>query len=361
MTAGPIDMIVGTDRSWRGAQDLANVPTVSTPYLQGVVDFALTRGLSRRALLTHAGVDEADLAALDTRHPVDALLALLRAGAALAEDPAFALHFGEYVPCERVSLAAPIGGAAKDVTEALALVNRYTPLSIDFPALAGSDRYAFVTDAAGLWLVDRRPADDRAELTELVFSRMTQGIRRVQRSDVLRAVHVRHAAPAHRAHYARIFRVPVHFGSGRNALLLDPSYQFTPLTPAPAHVTRVLAAHADAKLDELAQQRSCRGRLERELRVVLPHGDVGIAAMARRMAMSRQTLYRRLKAEGVTYEQVLSALRRAMAEELLRAGALSVREVASRLGFADAAAFSRAFKRWTGRSPKALLPAPGRP
>jgi len=361
MTAGPIDMIVGTDRSWRGAQDLANVPTVSTPYLQGVVDFALTRGLSRRALLTHAGVDEADLDALDARHPVDALLALLRAGAVLAEDPAFALHFGEYVPCERVSLAAPIGGAAKDVTEALALVNRYTPLSIDFPALAGSDRYAFVTDAAGLWLVDRRPADDRAELTELVFSRMTQGIRRVQRIDVLRAVYVRHAAPAHRADYERIFRVPVHFGSGRNALLLDPSYQFTPLTPAPAHVTRVLAAHADAKLDELAQQRSCRGRLERELRVVLSHGDVGIAAMARRMAMSRQKLYRRLKAEGVTYEQVLSTLRRAMAEELLRGGALSVREVASRLGFADAAAFSRAFKRWTGRSPKALLPAPGRP
>ncbi len=352
MTAGTIDMIAGTVL----APDVGRVPTVSTTYLQGVVDFALTRGIARRALLLRAGVSDADLEAVDARHPVEHLIALLRAGAFLARDPAFALHFGQYVPCDQVSLAAPLGRSAKNVVEALALVNRYTPLSLNFPALNGEDRYSFARDSAGLWMSDNRPADAWPEITELVFSRMVQGIRRVQHTDVVRAVYVRHAAPAHSSTYAAIFGVPVHFASGRNAILLDPSYESTALVPGPAHVTRVLARHADAQLLALAQQRSCRGRLEAELRAVLHTGNVSIAQIARRMAMSRQTLYRRLKAEGVTYEQVLEALRCEVATSALRDGAVPVREAAMRAGFADPAAFSRAFKRWTGRSPSGVRP-----
>lgn len=347
MTAGTIDMITGTVL----APDISRVPTVSTTYLQGVVDFAITRGIGRRSLLVRAGVSDADLAAVDARHPVEHLIALLHAGAYLADDPAFALHFGQYVPCDQVSLAAPLGRAASNVVEALALVNRYTPLSIDLPALGGADRYGFARDGAGLWLCDNRPADTWPEITELVFSRMVQGIRRVQRTDVVRAIHVRHAAPAHGATYEAVFGVPVHFASGKNAILLDPSYEFTQLTPGPAHVTRVLARHADAQLVALSQQRSCRGRLEAELRAVLHTGEVSVEQMARRMAMSRQTLYRRLKAEGVTYEQVLEALRCEVATAALRDEAMPVREAAMRVGFADPAAFSRAFKRWTGRNP----------
>ena len=347
MIAGTTDMIAGTVLS----PDLGRIPTASTTYLQGVVDFAITRGIERRALLRHAGVSDVDLAAVDARHPVTHLIALLRAGAHLAHDPAFALHFGQYVPCDQISLAAPLGRAAQNVVEALALVNRYTPLSLDFPALGGAHRYRFDRDSAGLWLHDDRPHDSWPEITELVFSRMVQGIRRVQRTDVVRAVHVRHAEPAHSATYDAVFGVPVHFASQQNAILLDPSYEFTELVPGPAHVTRVLARHADAQLLALAQQRSCRGRLETELRAMLPTGELHITQVARRMAMSRQTLYRRLKAEGVTYEQVLEALRCEVATVALRDEALSVREAALRVGFAEAAAFSRAFKRWTGRSP----------
>lgn len=358
MTAGTIDMISGNVL----APDISRVPTVSTTYLQGIVDFALTRGVGRRALMVHSGVSDADLAAINARYPVEYLISLLRAGAQLAHDPAFALHFGQYVPCEQVSLAAPLGRAAKHVAEALALVNRYTPLSIDFPALGGAARYHFARDRTGLWLCDNRPADAWPEITELVFSRMVQGIRRVQRTDVVRAVYVRHGAPAHRAAYQTIFGVPIHFASGRNAILLDPSYEFTELTPGPAHVTRVLAQHADAQLAALEQQRSCRGRLEAELRAVLHAGDVSVAQIARRMAMSRQTLYRRLKAEGVTYEQVLEALRCEVATAALRKGAVPVREVALRVGFKDPAAFSRAFKRWTGQNPSEVsVTAPSSP
>ncbi len=337
--------------------DVARHPTVTSRYLNAILDFAGTLGFTRRALVQHAGLDAADLLDDDARHPIDALPRLLRSGMTLGADPAFALHFGQHVPCDQVSLAAPLGRSASTVTEALQQVNRYAPLSMDFPALRGTDRYRFETDRHGLWMRDMRPPDAWPEITELVFARMVLGIRRVQQRDVVRAVHVTHAAPAHVAEYDAAFGVPVQFGTSRNAILLDPRYLDTVLVPAPVHVTRILAAHADGQLATLTAQRTCRGRLESALRPVLHTGDVGIARLAQSLAMSRQTLYRRLKAEGVTYEQVLESLRRDVAMEALRDPTVSVRAVATRVGFSDPAAFSRAFKRWTGRSPSVVQQA----
>jgi AraC-like DNA-binding protein len=70
--------------------------------------------------------------------------------------------------------------------------------------------------------------------------------------------------------------------------------------------------------------------------------------------MSRQTLLRRLKAEGTTFEKVLDQLCRRMALGYLEGGEASIDEIAYLVGFSDPAAFSRAFKRWTGMSPKAM-------
>ncbi len=94
-----------------------------------------------------------------------------------------------------------------------------------------------------------------------------------------------------------------------------------------------------------------RRQVEQRLEAVLESGDIGIDRTARDLGYSRQTLYRRLKAEGTTYEQLLDGLRRRLALRLVREQGLSVKEAAYRLGFSDPAAFSRAFKRWTGTSP----------
>ena len=94
-----------------------------------------------------------------------------------------------------------------------------------------------------------------------------------------------------------------------------------------------------------------REEVERRLEPMLAGGGVRIEEVARALGLSRQTLYRRLKAEGFTFEEILDALRRRLALRMLREDRLSVKETAYRLGFSDPAAFSRAFKRWTGSSP----------
>ena len=94
-----------------------------------------------------------------------------------------------------------------------------------------------------------------------------------------------------------------------------------------------------------------RREVEAKLAPLLPGGAAGIDAVARTMGVSRQTLYRRLKEEGFTFEHVLDDLRRRLATRYIGREGMSAKAAAYRLGFSDPAAFSRAFKRWTGRSP----------
>ena len=118
-------------------------------------------------------------------------------------------------------------------------------------------------------------------------------------------------------------------------------------------------AKAARKRRERPPASSFRRRVEAELEPRLAEGEIGIAPVARALGCSRQTLYRRLKAEGLTFGQVLDDLRRRRSLALVRDAARPVKEIAWRLGFSDPAAFSRAFKRWTGKSPQAFRAQPG--
>jgi AraC-like DNA-binding protein len=98
-----------------------------------------------------------------------------------------------------------------------------------------------------------------------------------------------------------------------------------------------------------------RRDVERRIEALLEAGHATIDRVAGDMGLSRQTLYRRLKDEGVTFEQLLDKLRHRLAIRYLREDRLSVKAASYRLGFSDPAAFSRAFKRWTGNSPSAAM------
>lgn len=96
---------------------------------------------------------------------------------------------------------------------------------------------------------------------------------------------------------------------------------------------------------------SFRRKVERRIKAALEDGEISAERIASDLGCSRHTLHRRLKAEGVSFATVLEDFRRRRAIRLL-GERMSVKEVAYRLGYSDAAAFSRAFKRWTGTSPR---------
>lgn len=172
----------------------------------------------------------------------------------------------------------------------------------------------------------------------------------IGRTDAVRAVHFAHEPLADPGLYAAFFAVPVHFGSGANAILFDPAAMDLPLAQADpalfAHIERSLAA-ARAQLaapDELQGIRDAIADGAAE-------GDYSTAGLARRCATSLRSLQRRATSHGTTLKALLEEARRAHACALLDDGQLSVDEVAFLLGYADERAFRRAFSRMCGVSP----------
>jgi len=98
-------------------------------------------------------------------------------------------------------------------------------------------------------------------------------------------------------------------------------------------------------------------RIQRAVMSNLVAGEASTAALGRTLGISPRTLQRRLADHGLTVRCVVDASLRALALDRLRAGA-DWRAAAAELGFGDARAFARAFKRWTRVTPSRFQRAP---
>jgi AraC-like DNA-binding protein len=331
------------------------IPTVGAGYARSLLDFAVSRGAARQALLSAAALTDAALDDPDARLPFSAYAAIMRAAKTACQDPALALHFGEAVDMAEFSLVGLICNAAPTMKDAFVEMNRFGRLVVEVDGIGEGPRFALELDARGFWIVDRRSDPNSfPELTESTFARMAVQPRSFGVEQLMLEVHVTHSDPGYADEYARILRAPVIFGAQRNAYLADIRYLDHPIALHPRYVFGVLSDRAQALMEHLSRAVSLRGRVEALLMPSLHTGAANIDAIARELAISRQTLYRKLKAEGATFEEVLEALRHKMALHYLRGKRVSVNETSYLVGFSDPAAFSRAFKRWTGKSPKEM-------
>lgn len=329
-------------------------PTCSAGFVRALLDFAVSKGAARDALLAQARIAERDFADLDARIPYARYQDLMRTAKALTGDDALALHFGEAVHVADISIVGLIGRAAATMQEVFTQLSRYVRLIVDVPQ-TGEHRFELQRRDTGLWFVDTR-AEPNAfpELSESAFTHIIMPPRLAGVPEWIREVHFTHPAPAYRSEYERIFRTPVHFGQSWNALRVDEAIITHRVAILPHYVFGVLTARADKLMEALEAQHTARGEVERLLMPILHTGEGSIETIAATLGVSRQTLWRNLKNEGVTFEQVLDDLRHKMALEYLVAGKVSVYETAFLVGFSDPAAFSRAFKRWTGKNPSEM-------
>ncbi len=328
--------------------------SVSAGYAAGLIELAVSKGANRTALAAHAQIDLIELQDRDNRIPIAKYALLMRAAQQLCKDPALALHFGEAVNIAKISIIGLIGQASETVLDAFAQGNRYARLVVDVDA-GSSPRFQARNERGGLWVVDTRiNPNDFPELTESAFAQIVCWSRQIIEMPLVKELHVTHPAPAYRTEYDRIFRAPVVFASDRNAILINPAATMQRIALLPRYVFGVLTAHADALLKDLENTKSTRGSVENLLMPILHTGDASMDTIAGKLAVSRKTLFRKLKAEGVTFEKVLDELRHKMALEYLRGKKVSVNETAYLVGFSDPTGFSRAFKRWTGTRPRAM-------
>jgi AraC-like DNA-binding protein len=326
-------------------------PSVAAGVTKRLFDLSVQRGASATALLAESNIAAADLDDHDNRIPLAKHIALLRAAKRLCGDPALALHHGDSVNLAEVSVVGLIGYACETMLDAFVQLGRYSRLIMDLN-LGSTERFALLPDESGLWLVDNRSnPNEYPELTEGTFAQIVNGTRRFGSTPFVKAVHVTHPDPGYRSEYERIFAAPITFESTRNAMRIDPAWLTHRVAEQPRYVFGVLTRHADALLAKLDASAATRSRVQQLLLRTLHTGNVGMAQVARETGLSRDTLYRRLKSEGTNFARLLDELRHRLAVDYLGAGRVSVNETAYLLGFSDPAAFSRAFKRWTGQSP----------
>jgi AraC-like DNA-binding protein len=167
-------------------------------------------------------------------------------------------------------------------------------------------------------------------------------------------VRLTHPGREHADAYRKALHCPVEFEAQVVALVFDAG-----LAAQPAHTGNPeLAAEADRiaarYLDGLAPDKVAT-RVRALLLKAMPSGEVDQDGIARALNQSPSTLQRRLRREGTSYQSLLDSTRQELALRYLREGEHSLADVAFLLGFADQSNFTRAFRRWTGRTPRQYL------
>jgi len=182
------------------------------------------------------------------------------------------------------------------------------------------------------------------------FSRETSGV-----GPRVLEVHFVHARPRGLEPLRTFFKTDaLHFGALTNTLVLDAASLDRPQLTADARLLATIAALGqEALADRAPSVDSVRARVAVQLRAQLEQGEVRIRPLARALHMSVRTLQRRLGEEGTSFAAIVDEVRHELSCQLVRRADLSLVEIATKLGFAEFATFSRAFKRWTGVAPGA--------
>jgi AraC-like DNA-binding protein len=160
-----------------------------------------------------------------------------------------------------------------------------------------------------------------------------------------------HRAPENVRPFRAFFGADLRFDAGQNAIAFPDAWLRHPLPADDPDLQRLIATQI-ARLaarhdDEFPEQ--VRG----VLRAALMTDHAGADEMAALFSMHSRTLNRRLGAFGTSYRKLVDEGRFAIARELLEGTALDVGGIAGALGYADASAFTRAFRRWSGTTPAA--------
>ncbi len=164
-------------------------------------------------------------------------------------------------------------------------------------------------------------------------------------------VHLQRDDEGRKGDYVTAYGAPVLFNAQQDCLIFDRKVAEQPVIGANAELAQISDRLAEDYLATL-EPASVTRNVQELLMKLLPSGDATQDRVAGRMNRSCSSLQRDLRAEGTSFRDVREKTRQKLATEYVQRGEVSLQEVAFLLGFSDQSNFSRAFRRWTGRSPK---------
>lgn len=155
-----------------------------------------------------------------------------------------------------------------------------------------------------------------------------------------------HGKPENIEPYRSYFGAPLRFGVDQNAILFSTEWLRHPVQGTDPELRRLL----QAQIDELAASHhdGFAEQVRRVLRTALLTGHASEDEVAAHFSMHSRSLRRRLSECGTSFKRLVEQSRYAVAQQLLGDTTRDIGEIAATLDYADASAFGRAFRRWSG-------------
>ncbi len=150
----------------------------------------------------------------------------------------------------------------------------------------------------------------------------------------------------------QLFQAPLHHGL-RTGWRFEARWLALPVVQTPESLAAFLAQAPASLLLKYRDDSSLSERIRRLLRRHLGGPMPSLEDVGAQLAMTPQTLRRRLRDEGAGFRAIRDDLLRDAAIDLLTRPGLALPEIAAQLGFSEASTFHRAFKGWTGLAPGA--------
>ena len=304
------------------------------------------------ALLRLVGVDPGappDPKAMVTE---DAYCTLMETIADMTEGPVdFHVRTGASMRCEHLGALGLAWKSAPNLREAVERAARYSRV------LVRVSRYGVRERGGECELFHERANRRRGALlsNEAALATILSIAREAAGDDVAPiAVRYAHAAmntaPALKAH----FQCPIEFESHGDALVFTPETLARKNRVGDESLYRFFEAHLEQELALIADDAALDRRVRIQVSQSLSGSVPMISDVAERLGMSGRTLQRRLSDRGHSYQSLVDDARRELAERLLQGTDYALAEVAFLTGFSEQSTFTRAFKRWSGQTPRSF-------
>ena len=316
---------------------------------RALLDACARLGLDTERILRASGVDARTVQDPDARIPIEQVEALWRNAYEVSDDPHLALHAIEVLPFGAYRVIDFLASTAPTVGAALARVSDYFPLInavVSLPYAVGDRHVTVAVESLSRPSAITRPYAEYTLAAVFLRTRIGTG----QPYPLVR-VDFRHARPPDISEHERIFGCPIRFGAEACRLVIERAVCDMPSGGSNPSMHTVLETHARMLLDRRPSPAGLAGRVRKAIEEELRGGDPKLESIARQLAMSPRTLQRRLRDEGVAFNDLLDAMRFEAAKAYLAQGDVAGSEVAYLLGFAEQSSFNRAFKRWSGQTP----------
>lgn len=327
---------------------------ISSVFARKVIAAAMV-DLDKTALLRGAGVDPDAAPEIAQMVQEDDYYTLLETLAdAEGGSPQFQIKAGASMLCEDYGVFGMAFKAATSLAGSFERAERYSML------LTSVSTYTIEADDNDAYLFLHREGDRRGlQLSNEATMASIVSICREVSLDVFnpRAVYLKHEAPPSTKFYEDFFGCKMIFSADRNALLLSRRMLDQPNRLGDKSMSLFFNSILDQELEKVGTDKPIEELVQMQISRSFSEGVPKMNDVAHSLGMSERTLNRRLAKLGLTFQSLVETSRQQMAEGLLRRTQYSLAEVAFLTGFSEQSAFTRAFKRWVGRTPASFRQA----